>query len=1062
MVRNIILLVSTLAILGLLFAGYVVLVDDPAVDERRTRSAIDALPTATDTGASNALKIGDALEIPPGEGVEFTVYDERTGQPTERFECDEWTPVRGAKNEVFVTLPKLTIWLPSGMMLAISAAEGQITVDRVERVQGRPKLGELRGDVRLVFDRGTDRDRPPLSARPQDAVTVALDRLRFDLELGELHTDGRIDITAADFEIAGTGFDLVWNQADNQIESLLLREGERLVLYGANGLFRTTGEATPPATAEPATTTGPATPAQARPRRHKPKRGVNAYECVLTGGIVAEQFDGEQHVGGLTADEVRLLFDVGGAANRFMGQPTASAPASRPTAEQRERLVVHWSGPLRLGPTPGAAAPDRPRRHFEAAGTPTTMTHADGEIRCGRVEYWDETQQIWLHPGADGRVHFSMGRGLSAAADDIYIDRGDNLVKLIGDVDLLTLRGEGENVRQRSIRCTLWAALRVAAAADSTPTTQPGGELISYGRLEAATFVGDARVDLGDQRLTAHRVDATFKPADDQESFDAALDTAIATGSVRLGREDEALECEKLELAFGVGDDGELYPRRMNAYGSVLISRDRSWVRGDHVRAELRPRPTDAEPGGPVFVLSTLDIMGHAELRDPRNKVAARADHISAVFKDRNRLMSATIHGTADHFGLVHAAPYTVGGERIDLAWDRQTLHVDGPSRLKFKARRSLQGHRRQQPTPVSVTCEQSLHIDGLRNTIHFAGNVAAESSEEKLIGDTLTLLLEDVEEPEDSTPERLKPGDLLRAARELLSPLRAGQPQRDPLELGSDEVGRMHKEPVRLLAENALIQSETYEPGNDQPVVHSSIDAPLLEVDIVHREIMTRGQTTLLVTNRRLHTDERAAREVLGIPSALVARGPSQTALRCYGSMTYVLGREDPTRRDSVLFEGGVEFVRCTGLEMANIEEMLPQVRTNPELVSNLESRNTALTCDRLECGFLVGDAGRAGEPAPASGRGGMRFTWLLASGNTYLRDVHGPVIREVNAHQIDFDRTISLIRVLGAPRYDARIYEENSETQESRILVGEEFTINLQSNTIRTGATRGEFRNP
>ena len=62
--------------------------------------------------------------------------------------------------------------------------------------------------------------------------------------------------------------------------------------------------------------------------------------------------------------------------------------------------------------------------------------------------------------------------------------------------------------------------------------------------------------------------------------------------------------------------------------------------------------------------------------------------------------------------------------------------------------------------------------------------------------------------------------------------------------------------------------------------------------------------------------------------------------------------------------------------------------------------------------------------------------------------------------ANQIDFDRKAGVVRVLGTPHYLARIYEENLDVQDSKVVVGEEFTIDLKSGTVRTGATRGEFR--
>ena len=1052
MVRNIVLLASTLGILGVIFAAYVLLLDDPVVDERDHQIAIDALPT--DTGPpTETLKIAGAIEVPPGEAIELKVYDEHTGLIKQLFQCDEWTPIGGGTNDIFVANPRFKIWLPRGMIAAISANEGQITVDSLQKVQGRPQSGWLSGEVRILIDRETGRERTPLDTRPEDLITIALDHLDFDLELGALKTEGPIQITSMDFEIAGTGLDLLWNEAENMVESLWLHQGRHIVLFGGGGqLFGASAKKSPETTATPTSE-----------RKRPAKRGAVTYNCVLSGGIVAEQFAGEECVGGFAADEVRLLFDLGRSTDRLTGGTPTSAPSSQPADQPAQRLVVHWSGPLRLDPGPVVDG-DQPRRRFEAYGTPVKLRKGDRTVECGRLEYYQETEQVWLHPTADGQVHFGLGSGRYATAGSVYIDGSTNLIKLVGDVRVVTQGGDGPVEQQRSINCTLWAELHLAKAPASEPDSaiaEPAGDdLISSGRLDSATFVGEAEVELGDRTLTADRVDVTFHAADADQPLDAALDTAIATGQVRLVRKDEALESERLALEFAVTEDGKLYPRRMDATGSVVIARDRSWLRGRRVQAELQPVPPGSPADGPEFVIRSLDITGDAELRDPKNKVAARGQHISAIFTGINRLSRATVRGTAERHGLVHASPYTVGGEQVELDWDAKTLHVDGPARLKFKTVRGLQGHRRRRPTPIDVRCDESLHIDGIRNTIRFAGHVVAQSGEEQLSSDTLTLLLEDVEKPpakETKSPGLLK---LLQQARQALTGKLGTDPQRDWLELSDERDPGLRKEPVRLIAENALFQSETYQPGDNQPLIHTSIAAPLLEVDIVEREIITRGLTTLLLTNRRLGGEDRPADETLGVPSALITRGPSQTAMQCDGSMTYALGAEGPSRRDSVLFEGGVRFAHRTGSEMVNVEQMLPELQAHPELIADFKSRNTMLTCDRLECGFLVGGSPEAGEPAPMAGRETMRLMWLLASGNVYLRDKQGLVIREVYTQQIDFDRQISLIRILGTPLAHARIYEEHLKTGGSRVLLGEEFIIDLQSNTIRTKTTRGEFR--
>jgi len=60
-----------------------------------------------------------------------------------------------------------------------------------------------------------------------------------------------------------------------------------------------------------------------------------------------------------------------------------------------------------------------------------------------------------------------------------------------------------------------------------------------------------------------------------------------------------------------------------------------------------------------------------------------------------------------------------------------------------------------------------------------------------------------------------------------------------------------------------------------------------------------------------------------------------------------------------------------------------------------------------------------------------------------------------------VEFDRPRSIVRVLGWEGADARIYRENPETgQFDRPWIGREFIIDIESNTIQAGETRGEFR--
>jgi lipopolysaccharide export system protein LptA len=1058
MIRNVVLALSSLAVLVILFVGYTLLVSNPAGPQAKTPA--DQIPSPLpQTGAP--MRIGQDAAMPAGGKIVFRRYNEQTGRPTDLFSCQDWQPVPGSKNEIRATQPELAMVLPSGMVATILADEGQLTADRIERSQMRPKEGWLTGHVRIIIDRETNPERTPKEERPQDLITMHLDRLEFNLDRGELRTADHVFIESEEFEVAGSGLDLVWNQADNRVETLSLAHGEEFVFFRPTGLF----DAVDTADAEAAdrSEAPAATQPESKPsdRRKNGPRRLTTYVGTLAGGIVAEQYRDEEIVGGMRANEVRLLFDIGASAGRLL-RPTATRPSTRPAREGGNRLVVRWTGKLTLTPSEAPLTAARHRMHFTAVGTPVTLTRRAATILCGQVEYHDETRRIWLEPLPDQTIDLALGEKMSATAAGVYVDRVARLVKLVGPLELRSRRGSAAGTKPATIRAAHWGELKIA---ENAASTRPAADAVmEFERLESAVFVGDVHVDLGEQKLIANQLAVGFRPDAGDQSIEELLDTATASGDVRLASRDGTVDSERLELSFDRTSERVLYPNRMHAQGAVELARGKAHVRGDDVTAELAAAPK-GKKAGPDFVVQTLDVVGRAELLDPEHKRAARGQRITGSFVEPNWLASATVTGTPEKLGLVYAEPFAVRGERIDLDRDAQTLHVDGPSRLAFKSQRSFQGQQRKDPTPIVVTSRKLLHIDGRKNTVRFEGDVAAASDEEQLQSDTLTLLLEDVAPPPGSATRPAAPSwrDLWQQARRIVGPAEAPAASDDRFLSGlGDEPERMRKEPVRLVAENALVSSESYGADEAEPIVHSSISAPLLEMDIVNRQIFTTGLTQLLMTDRRGVDDKQSAGEVLGLPSALLSRGASQTAMQCTGRMTYTLGQDGPQRRDTVVFQDGVVFVHRTGAAMVDLGEKLPKAVADPQSVETPQGRTATLDCDRLECWFAVDDQSQPAQRGGGLTRAPMRLASLMASGTVYLRDQDGPRVREVNAAWIEFNREQSRIAVRSNDAADARVYFENLENGQFDVHTGKQLVIDLRDGTIRAGAMQGQMRRP
>jgi len=811
---------------------------------------------------------------------------------------------------------------------------------------------------------------------------------------------------------------------------------------------------------------------------------MTTYACLLTGGVTVEHLRGDVRVGGLQADRLRLLFDVDDRAGERFARtpessreesaptvaeaPAAAPPASAPASAARpaERLVIYWSGPLELAPLSGQAPRRTPRRRLEALGGDILLTSRDGTVRCGRLAYDEADKRLWLYARDDGQVAFDVGQRLTVRAAGVYVDQRERLVKLVGPVRLETGNARRAGGQRMKITCTVGAELHLAAGGQAPEGVGPD----LSADLESARFLGQVQVRLEDRTLTADELVARFrrvpaprdtsglqKPEGSTGASDLTLEQAIASGEVELRRGEQRLTCAWARMDFSTSEQGRLVPVRLDARGAVA-------------------------------------------LEDAPEQLAARGRQLVAGFGPEGRIRQAHVQGSDAHPAWVYARQYSVTGRDIRFDLDEPLesergsrnpefrMRVPGPARLVFWSDRSLRGRRRGRPVPIRVTCSKMLDVDARRgeNAVRFRGRVVARTGHEQLEADSMTLLLQDVPVQEAKRRGAALAGALLspllpeRAVRTLLAGVVAGRrfvalagATLDGLRSGrpptwltggtgrSEKPTRTRKEPFRLIAKNALIISEEFAPDDERPVVSQTLSAPELVVQVRERTIRTIGETILGMTSRQMPTGQATPRNTLGVPSALLSRGPSQTALMCTDSMTYILGEEGDARRDSVLFEGNVRFRHVAGRQLHNLDELLPDVARNPDLLQLLDDRNVYLECGRLELILSVSGQGADAYDSPASR--GVRVVWLNATQNVYLRDQQGAGVREVYAEQIDFDRNAARVRVFGDPARNvpARVLYENKVTGRfDRPAIGPAFTVFLDTNTVRASAITGEFR--
>lgn len=1132
MARNLILFVASAAVMLLGFFIYVSVtaLPNPGTDAP-VRGAAE-LPTA-DIQDERTWTAQGGVKLAPGQAPSFTVYDD-TGRATQSFRCETWEKVPGKENLVRVTEPELRLLLPSGMEVEVRAERGELELERMSESDIELHIGELEGDARIIVDRGADPDRPDLGERPEDKLEVRLDSLSFDLDRGVFGSDGPLEIESAEFTLTGDDFELVWNEAANRIESFRIERGEQLVLSGRGGLFSgLSGGKADKAESQPESD---AVPADA------PATTSDAYRCTLHDAVRVRHERGEHQIGGIDASALTLLFDMrraiaagddeqdrrepnaANAPTTGGGEPVVAAKtpndvmATQPAEEREpERLTVAWSGPLELTPAdppakrgPYDTQPLLPRRRVIAEGDPVVlMLPGDRQVTCGRLAYFDETQQVWLRPQPGQRVELELSPRSHARAEAIFIDGPANLVKLIGDVRLSSVRGDGGNAQTTAIEARLWAELylrtiepnddaRAAAASGADLLTD---ETASGITIDRATFVGEVDVDLLGNRLAAHRLDVAFAPpAERAASQPATAGEAVPEDATVAATQSLQDQIQSVVAVGGV----RLMETRPDVVPDWL--RTLQWRIGDVVRpgyaryAQKRIR----EPQALACVELTIDFAdndegrrvptslvarGDVRLRDFANGLRARGRRLVADIRplgpEQFTLDEAVIHGRPGERARVLAPPYEIRGNEIVATPDDRRLVVNGWSWLRFAAEYSFEGVRRDRATFVTVTSQSRLSIEDAHDPanpeygglVRFSGEVRAVSGNESLESDTLTLVLRNVLEEFAAPVEPMGLRDAVGAfgadVRRTIADARAAeQTTTAPVASAAQEErltglaqfnidSSLRKEPSRLIAQRANIHSDTPNPAGGFPLIERTIAAPELEVDILSSQIRTNGETHLLMISRAL--DDQAARRATAgpsaMPSALVADSPSQTAMASQGGMTYVIGENGPNRRDQVLFRGGVQFCHLAGNQVKNLSEMIPEVAGDRSRMQQLGGRNVRLDCDKLEGEFVIRSVGESvgRQSSP------MELARLNATGDVWLDDTRNGTSTEILAHQIEFDREFAKLRVLGSkdPLKDAQVFIENPQTGRMDIpATGPEFIIDLNTNQIQAGRTEMIFR--
>lgn len=568
---------------------------------------------------------------------------------------------------------------------------------------------------------------------------------------------------------------------------------------------------------------------------------IDTYRIVFAGEIRGEQREGLKLAGRLDADRLELIRSFGqrerssvvrvpmtrpagpprrpqagsGPAGSAPAAPGDPATAAAPSAGSGSRIELRWSGEMVVTPeeqdesVSARPAGEVPRPHvFRVVATGEAVRIRDrdmGDARCTRLEYHDETQQVWL-TGAPGRpVVLNAGGNRELVGERVFLDRRAGEARVEGAGRMSERREASPDAPQDPLRACMRAGrLDVPVEDDrSVAASWTGGVRIAFGQMPAprapgspggparlqreyirhALFEGDVSFMQNEESVVARRIEAFFdEPFPGGEAVPDRAPVAnrvLAEGDVRMTNGADLITCDRLEVEMGIDEVGRNVPRLGRAYGHVIARREGRVVRADDLlevelasvpreidpvqrrRLEARARYCGFGPESPEWqafearlrarrevIITRMKAVGGVSIIDPAEHVDIAADRLECTLDRGQGVQHALVVGRPDQPARVELEDFYIRGEQITLDTPGQHVEVPGEGLLRLRTRQDLDGREVRDPIPLVISWKGGMTLRGDENNGVFTGRVRAVSENTSLDCRELRLTFEDLEAP--------------------------------------------------------------------------------------------------------------------------------------------------------------------------------------------------------------------------------------------------------------------------------------------------------------------------
>ncbi len=485
----------------------------------------------------------------------------------------------------------------------------------------RPRSGTFEGDVVLTFFECRSGQKLDLRAdSPHAQLRLHMQGASFNLELGEVRSDGAVRLVTREFEFRGRELDLIFNQLHRRLDRLEIAKGDTLRIR-ADAERRGNQR---PESAKPENAADPAAPDAAQDSADQYYRALFADDVRIT----AQQNE-------VTADDLEVLFGLSLAANANRSlQPereasTTSADASPSATEtpagaalpdslppQPDDIVVQWAGALLV--TPLEAQPPTLRDVRDALltlrGQPVRITPPRGQIiTCAQLSFQRGSDQVTLDSDELHPVVLEAPQMGALRARKMVLDIRQGSGQILGGGALRTTGAEQVSQEMVGIQ---WSdrvdlafyppddaadALAPAGAADPGLDAKLGGSLRA---LRSIVFRGDVRVDHVQFDLRSDLLSIGLTAPQDTRQD---LSSLVASGDVQFNFHARQLEqrfnvdSDVLEVVLEQHANGRPRARQVVARGNVHAVRPGQVLQTERLTVNLRHPDDPQESPEPRF-----------------------------------------------------------------------------------------------------------------------------------------------------------------------------------------------------------------------------------------------------------------------------------------------------------------------------------------------------------------------------------------------------------------------------------------------------------------------------